>query len=268
MRHPWLAVALACVAEPGLAQAPTDAAAALPAPLPKYRVEFIVFAHTDVDVSEELFDTGSTRDGAGPPDVLPPSEPPIRALEPPAAGPTRPAATAADGLEPIYPLATEVSPVEDSPFWFRILRADELELAATYARLENLRAYTLLAHGGWIQEGLDESTARPMDLANLGIVNPAGSLRLHVSRFLHVGVDLEFRAQSPGEESAVDTGPSALTELAPWSEQYRMVEQRRARSGELHYIDHPRFGLLFLISPVPEEGEEVEDDTAVLAPAV
>jgi hypothetical protein len=267
VRHCLLTAALACVANSGLAQAPSDAAAALPAPLRKYRVEFIVFAHTDFDAGEELFDTGA---GAGPPDVPPASELPFGAESPGAGAPRQaaPGAPAADGLEPIYPHPAGAASTVDSPFWFRVLRADELELAGTYARLENLRAYTLLAHGGWIQEGLDETAARSMDLANLGIVNPSGSLRLHVSRFLHLGVDLELRAQAPGAENPVDAAPSALAEITPWSTRYRMVEQRRARSGELHYVDHPRFGLLFMISPVPEEVEEVPDDTGVLTPAV
>jgi hypothetical protein len=47
-----------------------------------------------------------------------------------------------------------------------------------------------------------------------------------------------------------------------------MVAERRARSGELHYVDHPMFGLLFLISPAPEENAPVDDDTSVLAPAI
>jgi hypothetical protein len=147
------------------------------------------------------------------------------------------------------------------------LDAGELELAQTYARLDNLRAYRLLASGGWIQEGLDETAAQPINLGNLGIVNPTGSLRLHVSRFLHLNVDLEFRAQ-PFADAGSASDPFALAELAPLGTKYRMVAQRRARSGELHYVDHPMFGLLFLISPAPEENAPIGDDTSVLAPAI
>jgi hypothetical protein len=171
-----------------------------------------------------------------------------------------------DELKPIVPPNGGL-PADTAPFWFRVLDAGELDLASTYARLDNLRAYRLLARGGWIQEGLDEAAARPIDLANLGIVNPTGSLRLHVSRFLHLGVDLEFRAQSFADAgTAADT--LALAELAPLGTKYRMVAQRRARSGELHYVDHPMFGLLFLITPAPEENPPVGDDTSVLAPAI
>ena len=79
---------------------------------------------------------------------------------------------------------------------------NELVLASTLARLERMRAYHVLASGGWIQEGLDETAAQPMSLANLGIVNPSGSLRLNVSRYLHLSVDLEFRAEPLAGSSA------------------------------------------------------------------
>jgi hypothetical protein len=82
-----------------------------------------------------------------------------------------------------------------------------------------------------------------------------------------LNIDLEFRAQ-PFANAGTGADARALAELAPLGTKYRMVAQRRARSGELHYVDHPMFGLLFLISPVPEEEVPVEDDTSVLAPAI
>jgi hypothetical protein len=273
MRHLWFACALLCSADVGLAQqAPAGNEAALPEQRLKYRVEFIVFAHAEADPSEELFDKEAASYETLPPALLAPdgvlfgadAEPGLRGLAPApeAADPTA-------ELKPILPFPADSAPPGDATaFWFRVLRADELVLAGTYRRLENLRAYHLLGHGGWIQDGVDEDAARPMNLANLGIVNPTGSLRLHVSRFLHLGVDLEYRVQ-PFVDTTATVGPLGLAELAPlMGTKYRMSAQRRARSGELHYVDHPMFGLLFLISPAPEENAPVEDDTAVLAPAI
>jgi hypothetical protein len=260
-RHVWLATVLAAGVDGHAQQAPAVVDSPPEKPL-KYRVEFIIFAHAEADPYEELFDK----------EALPPE------LSAPAdarfggdtniglrgdAVPTPEAAEPNEELKPILPFPSDDLP-GDAPFWFRVLDAGELGLANTYARLENLRAYDLLARGGWIQEGLDETAARPMDLATLGIANPTGSLRLYVSRYLHVGVDLEFRAQQLADGNVANS----LAELAPLGTKYRMVAQRRARSGELHYVDHPMFGLLFLISPVPEEEAPVEDDTSVLAPAI
>jgi hypothetical protein len=254
-----LAAVVLCVAAPGSAQAPPGNGAATPPTVPKYRVEFILFAHTDVDVNEELFrDDYAAASLAPPPDLL--SAP---------LAPSSDAATPADNLELVQPLGPAgAAPAESAPFWFRVLRSDELQLTSTYRRLARLSAYRMLAHGGWIQEGLDEGAARPMDLANLGIVNPRGTLRLRLSRFLHLGVDLEYQAAPLGGTAAASADPQALTALAPGSRRYRIVEDRRvSRSGELHYVDHPMFGLLFLISPVAEQSQEVEDDTGALSPA-
>ena len=33
---------------------------------------------------------------------------------------------------------------------------------------------------------------------------------------------------------------------------------RRTRSGELHYFDHPAFGLLVMVRPAPEEAEPTD----------
>jgi hypothetical protein len=266
-RHGWLATALAVSAELTLAQqAPADAEAPVSEEPPKYRVEFIIFAHAEADPYEELFDKEAS-DAALAETPVPLGAPFGVGADPGSRGDTVRApevADATDELKPILPPNGGL-PADTEPFWFQVLDAGELALAGTYARLDNLRAYRLLARGGWIQEGLDETAARPIDLANLGIVNPSGSLRLRVSRYLHLGVDLEFRAAPEGGGTADSL---ALAELAPLGTKYRMVTERRARSGELHYVDHPTFGLLFLISPALEEKAPVDDDTSVLAPAI
>ena len=253
------------------------------APAPRYRVEFILFAHNEIDPSEEEFrysperpvdtpaaifgqplftaprDESAAADRANSPDSA--------AL--PNAAPDENAAPTGDPFEVIDPFGqrglSDANGAQRAGLRFRVLRSNELQLADAFARIERLGAYRAVAHGGWIQDALDESTAQPMNLANLGILNPSGTLRLHLSRFLHMTIDIQYqtgRAQSAADSAS---GFAALSELA-LQPRYRMLDQRRARSGELHYVDHPMFGLLFMISPVPEE-TPVEDDTANLTPA-
>jgi len=45
---------------------------------------------------------------------------------------------------------------------------------------------------------------------------------------------------------------------------YELHIQRRTRSGEVHFFDHPAFGVLVVVRPAPEEPETTEED---LAPA-
>ncbi len=49
-------------------------------------------------------------------------------------------------------------------------------------------------------------------------------------------------------------GIAQLLDIDPVVEITSMSQSRRMRSGELHYLDHPRFGLLVLVEPFDPEG--------------
>ena len=60
---------------------------------------------------------------------------------------------------------------------------------------------------------------------------------LYVTRFLHLKLDLDLAhiaAPAPDTDTLI----------------YHLTERRKMRSTELHFFDHPRFGVLALISPV------------------
>ena len=148
--------------------------------------------------------------------------------------------------------------------WYRILTDEQLQLADEVGRLELLDAYTPLVHGGWIQEGHPEEDAIPFDLSLLGIFNPRGSIRLHVSRFLHVRVDLSYESAAPAAPMTPRSRSfDGLTRIE-FPPRYSLSVQRLTRSGELHFFDHPAFGVLVLVQPLPEEPETIEDE---LSPA-
>jgi hypothetical protein len=229
-----------------LAQPPTGPAAEAPPPVPRYQVEIVIFANRDFDRNEERF---SGESAAALPEYEPLSEttlfddtsfepledtqPPVAVVEP----------------EPTTDLPTQSEP---EAFRFRLLRADELQLDTEYRRLQAIPAYLPLLHGGWVQQGLPEEQAEPIDLALLGAVNPRGTVRVYLSRFLHINLDLAYQEPNATREQA---GPGFGTELGelPLAPRYRMVADRNARSGELHYFDHPAFGVLVRITPVPDE---------------
>jgi Peptidoglycan-binding protein, CsiV len=282
------------------------------APLPRYRVEIILFANTSVDATEEGFsyeapppvlaDPGQRRFPVGFDPRVYADDPALNAAG--LAGPDGGADSAtnpdsrpdggASGIDPAADARVDPNPspgtepdddpfelidpfgeftgpnaasAQPAPFEFRRLRPDELQLNDAYARIDRLGAYRPLAHLGWVQDGLDESHAQAVDLASFGITNPRGTLTLTLERFLHLAVDIEYEApQDAVATTAGDfDGSEGLSELA-LRPRFEMDVQRRARSGEVHYIDHPYFGLIFLITPAPEE-ETPADDTAVLSPA-
>ena len=157
--------------------------------------------------------------------------------------------------------ADSVMVPDEDAHWYRILLAEELELADSYSRLDRLDVYTPVAHGGWVQEGLEETDAIAFDLALLGAINPSGTVRLHVSRFLHVTVDVRFQA---GREALVNEPPAQILSEIRLPPRFDLNIQRLTRSGELHYFDHPAFGVLVLVTPEVEEPVAEGDE---LAPA-
>jgi peptidoglycan-binding protein CsiV len=239
----FVAASIAC-ATGAQAQAP-QAPAADPAPIPRYEVEVIVFAHRDFDPTEESFDqTLNGFDGA-----------PAALREVPSfdestfAPRDAPQTSVFEPLAEVDPLAAERAEAQR----VRPLRPDELKLGVEYRKLRAISAYEPLVHAGWVQPGLPETDAVPIDLGTLGVLNPRGTVRVHLSRFLHITLDLTYQAKgsAPATTATRPVG-DGLDEivLAP---QYRLRATRSARSNELHYFDHPAFGVLVRVTPVPAE---------------
>jgi hypothetical protein len=242
-----LAVAAASQAQPQ-AQAPAPAEPQLP---PQYEVEILIFANRDFDPTEERFDqTLNGFDG----DAVELREVPIFAdvnpdpLAPPANAlpPAAPLGSPVDPLQPADPLAAQRA----EALRIRPLRPEQLKLGNEYRKLEGLRAYLPLVHAGWVQPGLPEADAQPFDLKSIGVVNPSGTIRVHLSRFLHITLDVAYRAD--GATTAGLASNDGLDELV-LAPRYKITATRSARSNELHYFDHPAFGVLVRITPVPAQ---------------
>lgn len=169
---------------------------------------------------------------------------------------------------------------------WQFLPAEHLILADMLARMEKNGGFRPLYHGAWVQpvrernqafplylqggesiplaasplaeimsqvEALDlppmemeaEDSTEPAPLfaeapfGESGFVAPAtqpefqGMLRLHLARYLHVEPQLWFASSSAENQRF-------------W---VKIDQARRMRSDELHYLDHPLFGLLLRLTP-------------------
>jgi hypothetical protein len=220
---------------------PASSASPEPAAIPEYKVEIVLFAYRDFDRTEERFDHRVLQPALAA-DSFERRPPPVfddQVLESLTSGNTVPSSAPAA-----------------APFRFRLLEPEELSLRRQYEALERIDAYVPLAHSGWVQQGLPENEAHELDLALLGVQNPRGTLRLHLSRFLHLTVDLTYQ-DDRGPLPQQPFGDSVLAEL-PLAPRYTLHAGRQVpRSGELHYFDHPAFGLLVLVAPLPANAEPV-----------
>lgn len=116
---------------------------------------------------------------------------------------------------------------------------------------------------------------------NIGPENPrfAGTVRLSVTRYLHLAADLVYRTPVT-QQAAIPISDLELWydrpyptlrdpqgpayQLEEWQavRGFRMRESRRMRSKEIHYLDHPFFGMVVLVTPVelpqPEPPAEIK----------
>jgi hypothetical protein len=193
--------------------------------------------------------------GAAPATVPQPERLPAGGI---ATDPTPPGTTSVDSGAPGSPdLRAPAAALRAG--WYRRLSDDELVLDRAGARLSNLGAYTPILHAGWAQPAVLENDAEAFDLASLGVLRPAGTVRLHLSRFLHLTLDLSLQSdyryrQLPSSEHG--QMPGRLAEYYRPA-RYVLQVQRRVRGGELHFFDHPAFGILIMVRPDPGAAAEV-----------
>ena len=146
----------------------------------------------------------------------------------------------------------------------------DLTLRADAEKIAEAQGYRLLRHLAWRQPGLNDADAKavrvalgdaiPMYIAdnvdsdadvdffpgsvaplpdraraiNTSVIN--GTIAVRLGRFLHMDVLLAFTDANTGQT-------------------YRLSQSRKMRSGELHYIDNPRFGLLTRITPLEDTAD-------------
>jgi hypothetical protein len=124
------------------------------------------------------------------------------------------------------------------------LPKSQFRLTAQRNALARSAPYRPIAHFAWRQAVTDRRRAKPLEVPG-GNRNPErayvdGLARVSVERYLHL--DLNLRLHLP----ATTTEAAALEYGVP---EIRLRQKRRMRSNELHYFDHPRFGVIALITP-------------------
>lgn len=107
--------------------------------------------------------------------------------------------------------------------------------------LEKDGHYRVLAHLRWFQTVDAKSIAKPMRVTSTTPDELEGTIRFFMSRHLHLDVNLVFR----------ETVATAGSE--PTANVYQMNEQRKIKTQETHYFDHPRLGVLVRVMPVEKD---------------
>ena len=131
------------------------------------------------------------------------------------------------------------------------------ELSPQFYSMDNIRGglaaargYSVLFHRAWRQLAYDRASAIDYPVhsfANKGSNSVEGTITLIVERYLHLDLDLLLMQAGSRRPVLYSDGPGSVPA-------YRLNEKRRVRSGELHYFDHPQFGVIARITPyIPPE---------------
>jgi hypothetical protein len=122
-------------------------------------------------------------------------------------------------------------PVSAPTMTFPALPAAKFKLGPIADTLRRSRNFQPLAHFGWTQPGYARGEPRYMSIDTLLPPNSgvSGQIALSRGRYLHLTLELAYDSPEEG----------------------RMVlrQTRRMRSNERHYIDHPKFGVVAIITP-------------------
>lgn len=126
----------------------------------------------------------------------------------------------------------------------------ELSLLHDVTRMRRSTQFDVLHHGRWLQAvpGRHRETPLLIQLGKRmsdGHHEIEGTLSVTLGRYLHVGADLWVRSEPALPDGG--TGNAIINEIVGYA---RLVEQRRMRSNETHYLDHPQIGIVVRIEPL------------------
>jgi len=138
-----------------------------------------------------------------------------------------------DRVKPIGVDLSQAVTVADPPI--------DSSLSKAAQRIKEDGRYRILMHKRWVQSPEAKSTSQMVRLDDG--VELDGFVRFYLSRFLHVEVDLALTKPTSGGLFSSETDINQL---------YRLTQQRRVKSQEIHYFDHPLFGALVRVAPTEQ----------------
>lgn len=135
------------------------------------------------------------------------------------------------------------------PKAFTSITADDAEFNAMAARIR--RNYKVIYQQSWFQPSLGGRRSRAVAIRSNAKVGDRsqleGTIELKVSRYIHTDFNLRLNqpaaATSQTEFSDESMNGDGTTGLL-------LSENRKMRSGQVHYIDHPAYGIVIKIVPV------------------
>lgn len=146
---------------------------------------------------------------------------------------------------------------------FSLLPSSMYKLGGVYSELRASKEYRPILHLAWQQPQLSQSKARYVHVRKTdgapqqegfgdAYVKLDGVVRIRSAQFLHADVDLFYFLDAVSESFInASAGSEEANQIAATFAELK--ETRRMKLNELHYFDHPVFGLLMRVSRLSAE---------------
>ena len=143
---------------------------------------------------------------------------------------------------------------------FEIDSAREFSLSAEVSKIARSRDFRVISTKSWFQNIKDKDAAELIfiDSDFFKGTRIFGFFQLYKERFLHFNTKLYLSELDPLfiQDERLMVGKNVFNEekeLDIYEEKnqkvlYEVVHSKKFRSGELHYVDHPKFGMLVMLT--------------------
>ena len=143
---------------------------------------------------------------------------------------------------------------------FEIDSAREFSLSAEVSKIARSRDFRVISTKSWFQHIKDKDAAELIfiDSDFFKGTRIFGFFQLYKERFLHFNTKLYLSELDPlfTQDERLMVGKNVFNEekeLDIYEEKnqkvlYEVVHSKKFRSGELHYVDHPKFGMLIMLT--------------------
>lgn len=132
---------------------------------------------------------------------------------------------------------------------FEELPRNDLRLGKDASLLARSGRYRVLYHRGWLQSiGNSQKAPSVRIRASSGEYELDGRLSIYRNRFLHARPSLQLSQHGQAAVVSAEQASPATSDYRPSA--WLLQDARRMRSNEIHYIDHPKMGILLIIRPV------------------
>lgn len=138
--------------------------------------------------------------------------------------------------------------LQDPVAYARVTPEDML-LNNTYYKLQRSSNYQPLLHVSWIQPAQSNQINRGVHLGakdHSGVEILDGIVKIQRGHYLHLILDMEYKPDQISSANGMQFSDPVI---------YQLKEKRRLRLNDVHYLDHPKFGIIVIIKPLQIESE-------------